>query len=348
MYQHFRVTRSFVLIILLLVANTLVVKPQKLVYLIPPAGLESEQLYDLEHPFRDRDDCLRYLVELRRALVKNGYEVVIGNLKMHFKHGSAIITSNIPSSMDVLGNLKKSNPKVLLAILTEPPSVLPINYDRKYTRYFDALLTMEDKAVDNKKYFKLHFPHPSLKLTSKFTPFSKKKFCTMIVGNKTSSHSHELYSARRETISFFNYHYPHEFDLYGKGWSKSEFAIYKGGVANKVDVLPDYKFCICYENISSMRGYVTEKILDALVNKCVPIYWGAPNIADYVPEDCFIDRRKFPSHKALYAYLKNMSEATYNSYLAAAERFLQTRKAYKFSLAHFNKSVLAILNKKFQ
>lgn len=44
-------------------------------------------------------------------------------------------------------------------------------------------------------------------------------------------------------------------------------------VANKIEWLKDYKFNICFEN-SSYPGYLTEKLFDAYMAGCVPIYWG--------------------------------------------------------------------------
>ncbi|GIZ15180.1 glycosyltransferase family 10 domain-containing protein [Capnocytophaga catalasegens] len=42
---------------------------------------------------------------------------------------------------------------------------------------------------------------------------------------------------------------------------------------NKVNYLRNFKFNICPENISA-KGYITEKILDAIVGGCIPIYYG--------------------------------------------------------------------------
>ena len=51
---------------------------------------------------------------------------------------------------------------------------------------------------------------------------------------------------------------------------------------SKIDALRPYKFCVAMEN-SEDDHYVSEKVYDALVAGCVPIYFGAPNILDYVP-----------------------------------------------------------------
>jgi hypothetical protein len=60
---------------------------------------------------------------------------------------------------------------------------------------------------------------------------------------------------------------------------------------SKIDTLRRYKFCVAIEN-SEDRHYVSEKVYDAFVAGCVPIYFGAPNILDYVPyADAIIDLR---------------------------------------------------------
>lgn len=46
-----------------------------------------------------------------------------------------------------------------------------------------------------------------------------------------------------------------------------------GNVENKVCFLKSYKFNLCFEN-SSYPGYLTEKLFDAFMAGCVPIYWG--------------------------------------------------------------------------
>lgn len=60
---------------------------------------------------------------------------------------------------------------------------------------------------------------------------------------------------------------------------------------SKIDTLRHYKFCVAIEN-SKDRHYVSEKVYDAFVAGCVPIYFGAPNVLDYVPHaDAIIDLR---------------------------------------------------------
>lgn len=49
---------------------------------------------------------------------------------------------------------------------------------------------------------------------------------------------------------------------------------------HKADGLAPYRYSVVIEN-SRQFGYFTEKLIDALLLKTVPIYWGAPDIRMY-------------------------------------------------------------------
>ena len=49
---------------------------------------------------------------------------------------------------------------------------------------------------------------------------------------------------------------------------------------DKSVIFLDYQFSIAIEN-SRQKYYFTEKLLDCLVTKTIPIYYGCSNIADY-------------------------------------------------------------------
>jgi len=54
--------------------------------------------------------------------------------------------------------------------------------------------------------------------------------------------------------------------------------------------------------------YVSEKVYHALESGCIPIYYGAPNVADYVPEpDSIIDYAQLGSPAALLAELERLA-----------------------------------------
>jgi hypothetical protein len=235
--------------------------------------------------------------------------------------------------------------KVLLAF--EPPVVNPFNYLKLFNDKFDKVLTWNDDMVDNKKFFKYNWPQSNNYLEFKSIPFKKKKLLTLINSNKLPFFlfkpiawtGKELYSARIKSIEYFEKNIPEEFDLYGVGWNQpkkyniserlfgfKKYDVYKGKIENKIEVLGTYRFCMCYENLTNVNGYFTEKIFDAFKARSVPVYWGAENVTSYLPEDCFIDFRKFNGYAELLQYIKKMSEKTYNGYIENIEKLLKDKR----------------------
>lgn len=74
---------------------------------------------------------------------------------------------------------------------------------------------------------------------------------------------------------------------------------------DKIDFCSRYKFTIAFENYPS-RGYVTEKLSDALAAGSLPIYWGAPDVTmDFNPTR-FINVRDFRDFREIALYVKHL------------------------------------------
>ncbi|WP_237416386.1 glycosyltransferase family 10 domain-containing protein [Helicobacter saguini] len=90
---------------------------------------------------------------------------------------------------------------------------------------------------------------------------SKSKFCCMLASNCIS------------TASFRGIF----FDKLNAYKRVDSGGAYKNNIGhrieNKIEWLKDYTFNICFEN-SSYPGYLSEKLADAFIAGCVPIYWG--------------------------------------------------------------------------
>jgi len=98
-------------------------------------------------------------------------------------------------------------------------------------------------------------------------------------------------------------------------------------------VLSRYRFSVCFEN-GPMRGYITEKIFDCLYAGVVPVYLGAPDINKYIPEDSYVDMRKFDSYKEMLTSVQAMSAQEWQLKREAGREFLRNdgRKYYTHSL----------------
>jgi len=237
--------------------------------------------------------------------------------------------------------------------LWEPPTVMPDNWKKALSNKFEVVFTWNDRLIDHKKFFKIHWPQTNKFPTVANVPFEEKKLLVNITGNKDSRHPRELYTARRKSIRYFEKHFPNDFDLYGVGWNRPanrwqklfpflvpHYASYRGTVANKWDVYPKYKFGLCYENIQGEPGYVTEKIFDCMRADCVPIYWGADNVTDYVDSGAFIDRRKFKSDQELASFLTTVTKDEYASYQKAITAYLHGDKFKQFLPEAYTETII--------
>ena len=128
------------------------------------------------------------------------------------------------------------------------------------------------------------------------------------------------------------------------------YTVWKGTLKSKREIANQYKFHFAYENAINITGYITEKIFDAFVAGNVPVYWGADDIDNYIPKECFIDRRSFSNHEELYKFLKNISEEEYLNYQRCIKKFLENESGEftckKFADVISSKIVEIINNKK--
>ena len=240
--------------------------------------------------------------------------------------------------------------------LWEAPAVCPENMDPNLHKLFPVIFTSHDELVDGNKFFKVFVPQ--MRQFPKFPEihFDQKKLLVNISMNKFSNHPQELYSARRAAISYFERKYLNDFDLFGLKWNQPSTLLekllpfnftlynsYRGPVKNKWEVMPGYRFSICYENVRDVPGYVTEKIFDSMRCGCVPIYWGANNITDYVDEEAFIDRRKFKTEAELDSFISNMTEYEYSCYQNAMKKYLESSRFAKFLPPAFADTIISTL-----
>jgi hypothetical protein len=110
--------------------------------------------------------------------------------------------------------------------------------------------------------------------------------------------------------------------------------VYKGELETKWETLAKYDFALCFEN-AYIKGYLTEKLFDCLRVGTIPIYWGATNIEELVPPDCFIDMRRFADYSELRAHLKALNRETVRRYREAGRSFLESKAFNSFSKERF-------------
>jgi len=308
----------------------------------------NNKIFDLDNLALNRDECLLPFYMLKEKLKSLGYELATQDL-IDPASADMVLYNEMPKPYASSIDRDKS-----FVIIFESELIRPDNWDLNKHKDFKKVFTWNDELVNRDQYSKLYFPN-KLKVTP-VEAQKRKKLVTLISGNKTCTHSLELYSERLKTIRWFEKNKPEEFEYYGVGWEyqmsmwwqkvfrklgllrfvpKSPSSCYRGRVDSKFIALKEYQFSICYENGKDIDGYITEKIIDCFVSGNIPIYWGPKNIESHIPSSTFIDRRLFSSHDELYAHIKNMSLETIQEYQKNIQDFLQSENGLKFSNEYF-------------
>jgi len=252
----------------------------------------------------------------------------------------------------------------LYLFLFENEIIKADNWKKEHYLIFKKVFTWRDDIIDNNKTFKFFLPN-KIPVGISLNTSQKIKFCCLIAGNKKNNQPHELYSERISAITWFEKNQPAHFDLYGKGWDLRlpsflsplkpvlqpfyntffpHYASYRGEITSKRTILEQYKFSICYENVSDIPGYITEKIFDCFFAGCVPIYLGASNVTDYIPNNTFIDKRKFSNYSELFKYIHELSNDDYMHYLQAIEDFIRSEKILPFGAEYFVNLIINEMN----
>lgn len=319
----------------------------KTIYIAPIRGLDENRFFS--DPYSYRDETAKPFCALKNALEDLGYTVKFTWDGKNLQDVSAIISFN-ETSAEFLENISRLPKEICFLFIFEPHVVCPWLYDRYLTNYFGKIFVMFDDIVDNENYFKFYYPQPRQQPISDIPDFDQKKLCVQISGFQGSAHPNSFYYERQNLVNFFTSNHPEDFDFYGHSWSG--YPGWKGTVPSKWEVIKHYKFAFCYENMKNQVGYITEKIFDVMTGGAVPIYWGASNIQDYIPKECFIDRRDFSSYSELYYFLKTMDRSTYESYLAAIRNYYSSEKGQLHSIDHwigiFKKELSAIDSELYQ
>lgn len=318
-------------------------------------GFLKNSIFDLSHE-SNRDNCFHPYYLMREKLKNHGIEINTCD-----DNGGEALAFEL--HMDVQ---KKITAKPCYLLMLETPQVCPANGISSNRDRYRRVFTWNDDLVDGDRYIKVNFPNP-IQIHQVDGFVNRGQLCCLISGNRTLfvRDGRSLYPERVKAIRWLEAHAPKDFNLYGVGWDipvvhsgligKIEhrfwrllcrfvklqpFPSYRGKVTHKREVLTRTRFAICYENVRDLPGYITEKIFDCFFSGCVPVYWGASNITDYIPADCFIDRRQFNDTEAVYHFLKSMTESEFRGYQQRIAVFLQSDAAYSFSSEFFAETIV--------
>lgn len=166
----------------------------------------------------------------------------------------------------------------------------------------------------------------------------------------------QLHDARFDLLQALGLH--GQVDIFGRGWDDTGNmppylaaklatirSVFKGPCDDKHELLSRYKFTIAYEN-TAYPGYVTEKVIDAMVAHSVPVYLGAPDIVEQLPAEAFIDARAFNSPEAITARMEQMTETEAAAMIDAGQRFLLSSQGQRHTYEGFGEWVVSLISGK--
>jgi hypothetical protein len=236
-----------------------------------------------------------------------------------------------------------------------------------------------ERVARGTRFHPLYFPQPCPPPRPTGQPWGKRRFLTMINSQKALprardfarwfDHPREVslkrtiaglryrpvardrYGARLRAIESFAER--EDFDLYGEGWLERHPAIepavfetaqrvYRGPIDDKLSLLARYRFALVYEN-TRFAGYISEKLFDCFFARCIPIYSGAPDVAQYVPPPAFIDVRQFATFRELEIFLRGLTEEDARRYVDAAHAFLLSSAYEAFCVDRFARDLVDAL-----
>jgi hypothetical protein len=317
-------------------------------------GIAGNSRFSLEHAINRDDSNYPYWL-LRERLLSCGIELNTPDINA----GRNIIFELHLNAMPRLQQIPA------FVLLLETAQICPQNADENLLAQYERIFTWRDDWVDGARYVKINFPNRH-RPNESIREQERNRFCCLIAGNRRPALSspQDLYSERVKTIRWFERNAQNQLDLYGSGWEVlpartgkigrlwyriaqklarktgyRAFPSYRGRVDSKFETLRKYRFAVCYENVKDLPGYITEKIFDCFFAGCVPVYWGADNVTDYIPQECFVDRRAYADHYELYEYLSTMTDAEFESRQSAIRKFLESSSATPFFAEHFVEKV---------
>jgi hypothetical protein len=104
----------------------------------------------------------------------------------------------------------------------------------------------------------------------------KTKFCLFAVSNSSCKERNDFFQSLStyKTVDSCGKHLNNMGSSCPKSYESNDFC----------EFISKYKFMICFEN-KSQDNYFTEKLINAYKCNTIPIYWGCPNIDDYINLD---------------------------------------------------------------
>lgn len=218
------------------------------------------------------------------------------------KHYNVIVSHNVEEAdyvfFSALGNTHWSAPNRCVKIFITGENIVPDFNACDYGIGFEWM-EYEDRYIRVPLY--LFYNAEILKnlVNKHLVPYSwnrnteKPNFCSFVVSNGLNKVRNEAF--RR--ISQYKH-----IDSGGR------FLNNVGGpVKDKFEFESKHRFSLCFEN-GSHNGYTTEKLVEALAARTIPIYWGDPEVGKVFNTKAMINVHEYKNMDEVIARIKELEE----------------------------------------
>jgi len=248
-------------------------------------------------------------------------------------------------------------------IVLEPIVTTPSHYDMKYLSKFKTVFGWANKFFESSE-IKDRFVEincGSELCDSRVTnvkikwPTWEERINGVVIVSMTKGyppHHSSIYNLREMLADLFQ---ENGFVVDWFGHNNPRKSYYRGSIPEKISVISRYRFNICTENTYDpiySNNYLTEKLLHGMYSGTVPLYMGAYNIDDLLPQDTFFDLRNFVIKKSnqppillkapLMEAIKSFSKEKFERFGAAATKCLNDPNGI-FYHTNMNRCYQAIL-----
>ncbi len=209
----------------------------------------------------------------------------------------------------------------IIYLLREPPldEVIEINkHNYQEAQKYCGYISGPDDFVPIPDYMPAIWYHSnSFRELNEMPPPEKVAPCSWVTSgiSRTANHRQRLEFLQLLQSSDI------KFDLYGRdlpGWAKKS-----GELGNKWYGMAPYYYNLAIENYAENNWYVSEKMWDALLAWCLPIYYGGPAADKLLPPGSFL---RLPSLDAKgIAYIQEVT-ATPDAWYAAKDAIAEARQ----------------------
>jgi hypothetical protein len=299
---------------------------------------------------------------------------------VQLENASVLIFGEIPASRLAVARLRKAYPHLKLVLqLLESPLGRAWTFDRANHSDFDAVISYNPRLYDGRRYFSFMIPVGGLSASPppQGTPWKDRRIACLVAhvpnvrpllirrsglglirqGWKFNvrtwwnyvSEEGSLYRDRLAIAKTCDEMLGESFEIFGPGWPEARagsrdrqgFRSARGPFGgSKLELLQHYRFNIAYENSADDGGYVTEKLFDALLAGCVPVYLGNMNIERHVHPDAFVDARKFKNCRELVRFIEAMPKEEWSRMRDAGSAFLRDVAPERFGSMQYARSVV--------